>query len=73
MNRTEVKVFITSLLLQELLDELEDTSSFKQKVKFHANRLNVELDKLNSINLNVEEVSLKISEAQNALEKTLVS
>lgn len=71
MNRTEVKVFIASLLLQELLDELEGTSKFKQKVKFHAKQLNSELDKINSVSLNVEAVSLKISEAQNALDQIL--
>lgn len=71
LNRTEIKLFVVSLLFQELLDELEGTSKFKQKVKFHAKQLNSELDKLNSVSLDVEAVSLKISEAQNALDQTL--
>ena len=71
MNRTEIKLFVVSLLFQELLDELEGTSSYKQKVKFHAKQLNIELDKLNSVEIDKNNVSLTITNALNALEKTL--
>ena len=40
------KVFITAMLLQELLDEMHGSSIFKRKVKFHIKALQKELDSM---------------------------
>lgn len=71
MNRTEVKTFIVSVLLVELLDDLEGTSAYKHKVKFHAKRLAAELIKLNDVKISVDELSQTITNALNALDDVL--
>jgi len=71
MNRTEVKTYIVSVLLVELLDELEGTSAFKHKVKFHAKQLAAELVKLNDVKITGEELTQTITNALNAIDDVL--
>ena len=71
MNRTEVKTYIVSVLLVELLDELEGTSAFKHKVKFHAKQLAAELVKLNDVKITGEELTQTITNALNSLDDVL--
>ena len=71
MKRTEVKTYIVSVLLVELLDELEGTSAFKHKVKFHAKQLAAELVKLNDIKITDEELTQTITNALNAIDDVL--
>ena len=71
MNRTEVKTYIVSVLLVELLDELEGTSAFKHKVKFHAKQLAAELVKLNDVKITGDELTQTITNAPNAIDDVL--
>ena len=71
MNRTEVKTYIVSVLLVELLDELEGTSAFKHKVKFHAKQLAAELVKLNDVKITGDELTQTITNALNAIDDVL--
>ena len=71
MKRTEVKTYIVSVLLVELLDELEGTSAFKHKVKFHAKQLAAELVKLNDVKITGEELTQTITNALNAIDDVL--
>ena len=45
IRQLEVKLFVTSMLLQELLDETQGETRFKHQLRFHINRLQSELDK----------------------------
>ena len=71
MNRTEIKTYIVSVFLVELLDEMEGTSAYKQKVKFHAKQLAAELLKLNDVKISGDELTQTISNALNALDDVL--
>jgi len=67
----EIKIFVTSMLLQELLDETEGDSRFKHKTRFHINGLQKELDKVLTEPIDTDELSLYLSRASQALEDTL--
>lgn len=69
IRQLEVKLFVTSMLLQELLDETQGNTRFKHKLKHHINGLQYELDKVLSINFKENELSLFITGAMNALEE----
>jgi len=71
MNRTEIKTYIVSVFLVELLDEMEGTSAYKQKVKFHAKQLAAELLKLNDVQISGDELTQTITNALNALDDVL--
>lgn len=71
MNRTEIKTYIVSVFLVELLDEMEGTSAYKQKVKFHAKQLAAELLKLNDVKISGDELTQTITNALNALDDVL--
>ena len=71
MNRTEIKTYIVSVFLVELLDEMEGTSAYKQKVKFHAKQLAAELVKLNDVKITGDELTQTITDALNALDDVL--
>ena len=51
IRQLEVKLFVTSLLLQELLDETEGNTRFKHKLRFHINGMQKELDKVLSVEM----------------------
>jgi len=67
----EIKIFVTSMLLQELLDETEGDSRFKHKTRFHIKGLQKELDKVLSEPIDTDELSLYLTEASKALEDSL--
>ena len=71
IRELEVKLFVTSMLLQELLDETVGETRFKHKLKFHINGLQNELDKLLSVNLSDDTLSLFITDASSALEDSI--
>ena len=73
IRQLEVKLFVTSMLLQELLDETVGETRFKHKLKYHISGLQNELDKLLSVNLNDDTLSLFITDASNALEDSIVA
>ena len=67
----ELKIYALSNLLQELLDETSGETKFKHKVRFHINGLQDQLDKLNSVKIDEDAVSLLVSRAVKALEDSL--
>lgn len=67
----EIKIFVVSMLLQELLDETQSETWFKHSIKFHIKKTQAELDKLLSVNLSDENLSLFITDAMSALEKSI--
>jgi len=71
IRQLEVKLFVTSMLLQELLDETQGETRFKHRLKFHINGLQRELDKLLTVNLEDESLSLFITDAMGALEQSI--
>ena len=69
IRQLEVKLFVTSMLLQELLDETQGETRFKHKLKFHINGLQRELDKILTVNFEDDSLSLFITDAMGLLEK----
>lgn len=68
IRQLEVKLFVTSLLLQELLDETGGNTRFKHKLKFHINGMQKELDKVLSVEMSDNTLSLFITDAVSGLE-----
>lgn len=71
IRQLEVKLFVTSLLLQELLDETQGETRFKHKLKHHITGLQQQLDKVLSVNMRDESLSAFINSAVGALEKSI--
>lgn len=71
VKQLEIKIFVVSMLLQELLDETQNETWFKHNVKFHIKKTQAELDKLLTVNLSDENLSLFITDAMSALEKSI--
>ena len=71
IRQLEVKLFVTSMLLQELLDETQGETRFKHKLKYHIGGLQNELDKVLSVNMEDESLSMFIMDAVGALEKSI--
>ena len=71
IQQLEVKLFVTSLLLQELLDETQGETRFKHKLKHHINGMQQQLDKVLGINMNDDSLSVFINQAVNALEQSI--
>lgn len=72
IRQLEVKLFVTSMLLQELLDETQGETRFKHKLKFHINGLQRELDKVLGINMAADDsLSIFINDAVAALEQSI--
>jgi len=69
IQQLEVKLFVTSMLLQELLDETQGETRFKHKLKFHINALQRELDKILAVSMKDDSLSLFITDAVGLLEK----
>jgi len=67
----EVKLFVTSMLLQELLDETQGNTRFKYKLKHHISGLQNELDKVLSVEMQDNSLSLFIMSAVGALEQSI--
>lgn len=71
IRQLEVKLFVTSMLLQELLDETQGETRFKHQLRFHINRLQSELDRVLSVNMKDESLSKFITDAVGALEQSI--
>ena len=69
INQLEVKLFVTSMLLQELLDETVGESKFKNKTRFHINGLQKQLDKVLTVEMRDESLSMFITESLTELER----
>ena len=67
----EVKLFVTSMLLQELLDETQGNTRFKYKLKHHISGMQQQLDKVLGINMNDDSLSVFINQAVDALEQSI--
>tara|TARA_R100001510_G_scaffold34823_1_gene31325 strand:- start:9716 stop:9979 length:264 start_codon:yes stop_codon:yes gene_type:complete len=71
IQQLEVKLFVTSLLLQELLDETQGETRFKHKLKHHISGMQQQLDKVLGINMNDDSLSVFINQAVDALEQSI--
>jgi len=71
IRQLEVKLFVTSMLLQELLDETQGETRFKHKMKHHISGLQQQLDKVLGVNMRDESLSTFITDAVGALEKSI--
>ena len=71
IRQLEVKLFVTSMLLQELLDETQGETRFKHQLRFHINRLQKELDRVLSIDMRDDSLSKFITDAVGALEQSI--
>lgn len=71
IHQLEVKLFVTSMLLQELLDETQGETRFKHQLRFHINRLQKELDRVLSIDMRDDSLSKFITDAVGALEQSI--
>lgn len=71
IRQLEVKLFVTSMLLQELLDETTGNTKYKHQMRFHINRLQKELDRLLSVEMRDDNLSLFITNAMAALEDAI--
>lgn len=71
IRQLEIKLFVTSMLLQELLDETTGNTKYKHQMRFHINRLQKELDRLLSVEMRDDNLSLFITNAMAALEDAI--
>jgi len=71
IRQLEVKLFVTSMLLQELLDETQGNTRFKHKLKYHINGMQNELDKVLSVEMKDESLGMFIMSAVGSLEDSI--
>ena len=71
MKNLEVKLFVVATLLQELIDATDGKSQYKNNLKFHLRETQKALDKLLSVPLDTDRLSLLLSEATQALEESI--
>ena len=71
IRQLEVKLFVTSMLLQELLDETQGNTRFKHKLKHHISGLQNELAKVLTAALWVDGPSFALTDASSPLEATI--
>ena len=72
IRQLEVKLFVTSMLLQELLDEGHRVIlASSTKLKHHISGLQNELDKVLSVDMRDDSLSMFITDAISALEKSI--
>lgn len=71
IHQLEVKLFVTSMLLQELLDETQGETRFKHKLKHHIGGLQRELDNVLSVSFDDDVLSIFITDAMAALEQSI--
>ena len=71
IRELEIKLFVTSMLLQELLDETVGETRFKHKLKYHIGGLQNELDKVLSVEMKDESLGMFIMSAVGALEQSI--
>jgi predicted RND superfamily exporter protein len=65
MKNVEIKLFVTSMLLLELLDEIQSESTYKHQLRFHLKRVSDLLETLLSVKVEpgVDTVLLRASKA----------
>lgn len=71
MKHLEAKIFITSLLLIDLLDETQGKNKFKHKLRYQINQLSKSLEEIVDIELTDDNVSLLLTDAWASLEATI--
>ena len=75
MNKEEkilnIRIFILSMLLQELLDETEGKTKFKSKMHRHITGLTDCLENLLSENINDDTLSLYLTQSAQALDDSM--
>jgi hypothetical protein len=71
MKNLEVKIFVTAVTLLELLDETDGDTKFKNKLRYHLNGVEKEINKIVSVSLDHNDTSLLISNASQALEDSI--
>jgi hypothetical protein len=67
----ELKIYVVSSLLQELLDETDSDTRYKYRLKQSINRLQKDLDQMLDLNIDTDVLSLYLSNAGQALEDSL--
>ena len=67
----EVRIFITAMLLQELLDETDGNTKFKGRIQHHINGLIDGLEDILSENIDDDTLSLYLTQAAQALEDSM--
>ena len=67
----ELKIYVVSSLLQELLDETDSDTRYKYRLKQTINRLQKELDQMLNLEIDTDVLSLYLSNAGQALEDSL--
>ncbi len=67
----ELKIYVVSSLLQELLDETGSDTRYKYRLKQSINRLQKDLDQMLDLEIDTDELSLYLSNAGQALEDSL--
>jgi hypothetical protein len=70
MKNVEIKLFVTSMLLLELLDEIQSESTYKHQLKFHLKRVSDLLETLLSVKVE-SGVDIILLRASKALERAL--
>tara|TARA_R110002012_G_scaffold182378_3_gene348721 strand:- start:2485 stop:2730 length:246 start_codon:yes stop_codon:yes gene_type:complete len=67
----ELKIYVVSSLLQELLDETDSDTRYKYRLKQSINRLQKDLDQMLDLEIDTDVLSLYLSNAGQALEDSL--
>ena len=70
-GRLELKIFVTMTLLQELLDETEGRTAYKDKLNRRISQLSECLEQALDIEIDTDELSLYLSNATQALDDSL--
>ena len=70
-NKLASKIFIASMLLQELLDETSGNPLFKHRLRYHINELQGHMDKMLGVYVNDETVLKVLSMGVNALDQII--
>ena len=70
-GRLELKIFVTMTLLQELLDETEGRTAYKDKLNRRISQLGECLEQALDTEIDTDELSLYLSNATQALDDSL--
>lgn len=71
MEHLELKIYVVSTMLLDLLDETAGNTQFKHKLKFNINRTIAELEKLLNVPIDGDTTSLFLTDAWSALEGSI--
>ena len=73
MKHLGAKIFVVSMLLQELLDETDGSTRFKNNLRFHLRETSKALDAILDEPIGSDELSLLLGRAVEALEDVIDS